>query len=76
MGEPVSRLSTVLQGITNRSVAFAVGAAVTPPRSDCVTENTGGTVEMAQLCNGLLDELLSTVLQNHVQHEAAVRSLS
>ena len=67
----VSRLSTVLEGITNSeisggSIAFAVAAAVTPPRPDCVTENTGGTVEMAQLCNALLDDLLSTVLLNHV----------
>ena len=50
-----------------------VAAAMTPPRPDCVTENTSGTVEMAQLCNALLDELLSTMLLNHVQQEAVVR---
>ena len=63
----VSKLSTVLKGITNneisgRSVAFAVAAVMTPPRPDCVTENTSRTVESAQLCNAFLDELLSTVL--------------
>ena len=58
MGEPsvggilVSRLSTVLTSITNneisgRSIALAVAAAVTSPRPDGVTQNTGDTVEMA-----------------------------
>ena len=42
-------------------------------RPDCVTENTGCTVELAQLGNTFLDELLATVLLNHVQHEAVVR---
>ena len=87
MGEPtgaailVFRLSRVLKSITNheisgKSIAFAVAAAVAPPRPGCVTENTGRTVELAQLGKPLLDELLSTVLLNHVQYEAVVRGSS
>ena len=49
---------------------------MTPSRPHCVTENTGHTVELAQLGNAFLDELLPTMLLNHVQHEAVARGSS
>ena len=50
----------------------AVTAPIAPSRSDGVTENTGCTVGVARAtlsCN----ELLVTMLVNHVQREAVVR---
>ena len=69
------------EGITNievsgGSIPFAVAAAMTPPRPDCVTANTGRTVELAQLGDAFLNELQTTMLLNHVQHEAVVRGSS
>ena len=78
----VSGLSTILKGIANNKAlgveyrAFAEAAAATSSRPHCVTGNTSGSVKMALLCNDFLDELLSTVLLNHVQHEAVVRGPS
>ena len=59
--------------VSGWSTPFAVTAAIAPARPDCVTENTGCTVELAQLGNTFLNELLATMLLNHVQHEAVVR---
>ena len=77
----VSRLSAVLKGITNNdisggSISLAVAAAVTSPRPDCVTGYTSRAVELAQLGDAFVDELLTTMLLNHVQREAVVRGSS
>ena len=52
----VSRLSAVLEDVTycdvpGWSILLALTAAMAPLRPNCVTENTGRTVELAQLGN-------------------------
>ena len=74
----VSRLSAVLEGITNNdvsggSVPFAMAAAMTPPRPDSKHRPHDQGCEVAQR---FLGAALSPVLLNHVRHEAVVRGSS
>ena len=77
MGEPSGGAGfQVVDGpVTNNEVSewsmpFAAAVSVTSPRPDGVTGYTGCTVEIALLCNAFFEDLWSTVLLNHVQHEA------